>query len=366
MKISININCNILLFIVFCTVLIPSAYASGDIPFPYAQQYPGHDAECLKCYDQLAASASVLAPAVQQNIVPDENSAASTTSAAALPPGPERSYLTKAWNLDNLTNWDQSQLGRLLPYRQNYLLVNKTSNLNRQPYSPAIGHNTPVPEVLGAAEIKFQLSFKADIGSQSNIDFLGIKTLRLWGAYTQQSYWQAFNIKNQSPFRETVYEPELIATLGTGYESGLKLINLGFVHQSNGQTLQKERSWNRIYMLGGWEWNDTTSVLLRGWRRVQNRSLIDDNPDISDYLGRGDLVIRWEPVDKSQSIAMLLRNNLHRTDNRGYTQIDWATPAKFGNAARMHVQLTSGFGESLIDYNHRQNTIGLGFSFREW
>ena len=91
-----------------------------------------------------------------------------------------------------------------------------------------------------------------------------------------------------------------------------------------------------------------------------------DNPDIIDYLGRGDLSIRWEPRDKSQSIAMLLRNNLSSKNNRGYMQIDWATPVKFGDAARIHIQMTSGYGESLTDYNHRQNTIGLGFSFREW
>ena len=146
----------------------------------------------------------------------------------------------------------------------------------------------------------------------------------------------------------------------------MKLINLGWVHQSNGRPLPESRSWNRIYLLGGMEWNDMTSIMLRGWWRIPEDPQKDDNPDISDYLGRGDLVMRWEPRDKSQSVAMLLRNNLRRTNNHGYVQIDWATPVRLGNAARMHIQMTSGYGESLIDYNHRQNTLGLGFSFREW
>jgi phospholipase A1 len=361
---TMNMKRNIWLSVVFYTAQVSLAYAGGDILLPCAQKYPDDEAGRLKCYDQRVAPASALASVARKNIVPDENS--ETSTAASPTPSTKRSYLARVWNLDNLTNWDPSQLGRLQPYRQSYLLVNKTSNLNRQPYSPAIGHNTPIPEDLGAAEIKFQLSFKADIGSQRNIDLLGIKTFRLWGAYTQQSYWQAFNIKNRSPFRETVYEPELIATLGTGHVSGLKLINLGWVHQSNGRSLPESRGWYRIYLLGGWEWNDTTSIMVRGWQRIPENSLTDDNPDISDYLGRGDLVIRWEPKDKSQAIAMLLRNNLSRTHNRGYEQIDWATPVRFGDAARMHIQMTSGFGKSLTDYNHRQNTIGLGFSFREW
>ena len=375
MEIIINMNRNILLSgdtvraALFCLALAPSAYAGGDIFLQCAQEYPGDDAERLKCYDRLAAPASALAPAVRENIVPNENAEASTTPAtpAAAPTrSTERSYLTRAWNLDDLSNRDPSKLGRLQPYRQSYLVVNRTSNPNRQPSSPAIGRSTLAPFDIDAAEVKFQLSFKADIGSQRNIDFLGIKTFRMWGAYTQQSNWQAFNIRNSSPFRETIYEPELIATLGTGHASGLKLINLGWVHQSNGRSLPESRGWYRIYLLGGWEWNDTTSIMVRGWQRIPENSLKDDNPDISDYLGRGDLVIRWEPRDKSQAIAMLLRNNLSRTHNRGYEQIDWATPVRFGDAARMHIQMTSGFGESLTDYNHRQNTIGLGFSFREW
>ena len=106
--------------------------------------------------------------------------------------------------------------------------------------------------------------------------------------------------------------------------------------------------------------------MLRGWQRIQEASATDDNPDIIDYLGRGDLVIRWEPKDYSQSVAVLLRNNFNKIDNRGYIQIDWATPVNLGHVGRLHLQMTSGYGESLIDYNHYQNTIGLGISFREW
>lgn len=364
MKIIINKNRNIFLSVVFCTVLAPSAYAGNEIFQQCAQKYPGDDAARLKCYDQSTN------PAALENAAPGDEAAASTAasiSGAAATTGSERSYLTRVWNLDDLSNRDPSRLGRIQPYRQTYLLpVNRTSNPNRQPGSPLIDHNASAPSDIDAAEVKFQLSFKADIGDQRNIDFLGIRTFRFWWAYTQQSNWQAYNVRNSSPYRENVYEPELIATLGTGYASGLKLINLGWAHQSNGRSLPESRGWYRFYLLGGWEWNDMTSIMLRGWWRIPENSLKDDNPDIIDYLGRGDLTIRWEPRDKSQSVAMLLRNNLHRTNNRGYVQIDWATPVNVGSAARMHIQMSSGYGESMIDYNHRQNTVGLGFSFREW
>jgi|ERR1019366_1190650 hypothetical protein len=189
LKIRININRNILLSgdavraALFCLALVPSAFAGGDIFLQCAQKYPGDDAGRLKCYDQLAAPASALVPAPQQNIVPDENAEASTTPAtpAAAPMrSTERSYLTRVWNLDNLSNLDPSKLGRLQPYRQSYLLVNRTGNPNRQPDSPAIGRNTLAPIDLDAAEVKFQFSIKADIGDQRNIDFLGIRETQIY------------------------------------------------------------------------------------------------------------------------------------------------------------------------------------------
>jgi phospholipase A1 len=306
----------------------------------------------------------------QQAYAENEFSNKGTETGTSQPAGQtisdERSYLTKVWNLDDLTNWDATQLNRIQPYRQTYLLANTTSNPNRLPGSPVFDHSTLIPFDIDAQEAKFQFSLKADIGIQRNFDIIGLKTFRLWGAYTQQSYWQAFNFRNSSPFRETIYEPEVIATLGTGNASGFKLINIGAVHQSNGHSMPESRSWNRVYILGGWEWNNTTSILLRRWQRIQETSANDDNPDITNYLGLGDLVIRWEPNEKTQSIAILLRNNLNKIDNRGYIQIDWATPVNLGHVARLHLQTTSGYGESLIDYNHHQNTIGLGISFREW
>jgi len=134
LKISMMMKHSVLLSVVLCTALFQSAYADSEIVLPCAQQYPGDDAARLKCYDRLAAPASAPAPAARENTVPDENSQASTAPAAAVTPGPERSYLTKAWNLDDLSNRDQSKLGRIQPYRQTYLLLaNLTSNPDRPP-----------------------------------------------------------------------------------------------------------------------------------------------------------------------------------------------------------------------------------------
>lgn len=339
--------------------LISAAQATEEVFLSCAKKYPDNNAERLKCYDNAASPA--VAP------VQHETAALESEDEEAEPmPVTQRSYLTRAWNLDDMNSRDENRLGRLKPHRQSYLVVRKTGNANTLPNSPAIGHSTLIPNDLDALETKFQFSFKADIGSQKDINIWQLKTLRVWGAYTQQSSWQVLNARNSSPFRETNYQPELIATFGTDNASGLKLVNVGLEHQSNGHRLPESRSWNRVYIQGGWEWNNSTSILARGWWRIPENALKDDNPDISDYIGRAEIVARWEATDKSQAINLLVRDNLRFPKNRGFAQLDWALPVALGNAARLHAQLTSGYGESLIDYNHKQTTFGVGFSFREW
>lgn len=350
---------NSLIFIPLCLLLAPTAHASSDAFLLCAKQYHDNDAERLKCYDQVKIQTPDSFQEDYPVVKPPEDLPLIVAAPILV-----RSYLTRAWNLDDKSSADESTLGKLRPHRQSYLLLTKTSNINNLPSTPV--HAPSVPNNYRAQEMKFQLSFKGDIGSQRNINLFGFKTLRLWGAYTQQSSWQIFNAQNSSPFRVTNYEPELIATVGTNYASALKLINIGLVHQSNGQNGPESRSWNRTYIQGGWEWSDTTSILARGWWRIPEDIVTNDNPDIAEYYGHADLVVRWEPGDKSQSVAILIRNNLRKSPNRGFVQIDWALPVSVGATSRMHLQFSSGYGESLIDYNHRKTTLGLGVSFREW
>jgi hypothetical protein len=143
LKITANINRinllpgNAVRSVLFCLTLVASTYAEGDMLLPCAQQYPGDDAARLKCYDRSAVSAPT--PSAQKSTLFDEDAETSTTlatPAATATLGADRSYLTRVWNMDDLSNRDPSKLGRLQPYRQNYLIVKKTNSPNYLPSSP--------------------------------------------------------------------------------------------------------------------------------------------------------------------------------------------------------------------------------------
>lgn len=316
-------------------LLLPCAGAASEALMQCGDR--ADDKERLKCYDAAQAGTSA-APAF-------------------------RSHLTRTWDLDSR---DDELLGEsqspLRPHRITYLIVRGSSEANARPYSPTqLASASPLD--IDLTELKFQFSQKAKVLNPVKINLLGFTSFRLWAAYTQQSNWQAFNAGNSSPFRETNYEPELMVTFSTGNPYGLKLVNLGYVHQSNGRDLTGSRSWNRTYVQGGWE-TDTLTLMLRGWWRIPEPE--DDNPDIEEYIGRAEATLRWEPVDGNQVVDLTLRNNLRAGENRGFVQLDWATPVTVSKSTKLHVQLTSGYGESLIDYNFYQTTLGIGVSFRDW
>jgi len=269
-----------------------------------------------------------------------------------LPPTP----LAELWELEPDT---KHKLFSIRPYKQVYLLpVRYTTNVNNQPSSPTEG---TVPKSLGYinTEVKFQLSAKMKM-----LEGLFKDHLDVWIGYTQLSFFQMYSKSISSPFRETNYEPEIIFTIHTDYDVfGLRgrFVNLGIVHQSNGRQDPLSRSWNRIYAQFGFE-RDGFALLVRPWYRIKEDWSVDNNPDIVQFLGHGDVVAvyKWG----GHTFSLLLRSNLDFWNLHGAAQIDWSFPLY--RQLKGYVQVFTGYGESLIDYNHSQTTIGAGFLLLDW
>ena len=244
-------------------------------------------------------------------------------------------------------------------HKPNYFLVGRyTDSVNMAPYDAYFDAVNDPSLAIDETESKFQLSFKL----KALEDAFGTDA-DLWLGYTQQNHWQVYNDDISSPFRETNYEPEVFATIPTRYEIlGLtgRFINLGFVHQSNGQSYILSRSWNRIYAQFGFEHGDKFNLLFKPWYRLDEDAEDDDNPDITDYMGDFEVVASYKLG--RHTLSALARSGFDF--ERGFLQLDWSFPL-YRNL-KGYVQATTGYGESLIDYDHKQNTIGAGFLLTDW
>ena len=135
------------------------------------------------------------------------------------------------------------------------------------------------------------------------------------------------------------------------------------MHQSNGQSLPYSRSWNRVYLMGGMELDDRFAITGRIWQRLHESAEKDDNPDISNYIGRAEFSGRWN-LDRDNTLAMTVRNNL-RDSGRGSVRLEWlkAISGDQGRSnLRFHTQLFHGYGDTLADYNRKRTVLSIGLS----
>ena len=327
----------LIIFIVFFSFSMPSGNLKADIQSVLDDcSQIENDEERLKCYDEIARRSLINEkPVANQSEEAKEN----------------YSYLSRLWELD-----EEKPRGKysIISHRSNYILPvahNKSPNKTIEDISAF--------KNVQESEVKFQISLKTKLWQ----DVLG-KDMDLWFGYTQQSFWQLYNFDNSAPFRETNYEPELLLNFRIDYNLlGMKgrIINLGFNHQSNGRTEPLSRSWNRIVGNFGFEKNNFT-LFLKTWYRIPESREDDDNHDLEDYMGPGEIwgYYFW----KNQRVRLMLRNNFHFHENRGALQLDWSIPVieKIG----FQIQYFNGYGESLLDYNHHVNRIGIGFILTDW
>jgi phospholipase A1 len=248
----------------------------------------------------------------------------------------------------------------ITPHSINYILpLTHTSHPNEKPFEET-------GQELQHTEVEFQVSFKVALNEKPLFNDNGF----LYFAYTARSFWQAYNTSESSPFRDTNHEPEVFLSFTTPFRAlgaEVPVVSIGLSHQSNGRSDIQSRSWNRLYLRTTLEYEKYYFSIKPWWRIPERRkrgpddAAGDDNPDIHHYLGYFEL--RGFRRYGDNELSLMLRNNLNDR-NKGAIEIGYSYP--FAKTKRGYVQLFHGYGESLLDYNHKTTRIGIGFMLNNW
>lgn len=252
----------------------------------------------------------------------------------------------------------------ITPHRQNYILpFTFMDNPNQSPYQQGIypGHDEP----MNKQEVKLQLSIKIPL----TYNRLMTENDGIYFGFTLKSFWQLYNKDISSPFRETNYRPEIYYEAPIAYQpwNGTIITRIGFEHESNGRAQLLSRSWNRVYARVGFakkEWE----VFIQPWYRIPEDEKVDDgdatspppprgddNPDIEDYMGNYEL-------GGAYSYGKIEFTGISRYNFRkGNGALEAGVSFPLWGRLKGFVQYFNGYGESMIDYNHKTQRIGVGF-----
>ena len=113
-------------------------------------------------------------------------------------------------------------------------------------------------------------------------------------------------------------------------------------------------SWNRLYAAMIFE-KGGLGIAIRPWYRIKYQDDDEiDNPDIMDYMGYGDFTLAYR--QGNQTFTAMARKKAF--------QLTWSRLV-WGNI-RLYGQYFHGYGESLIEYDHSSDVLGIGVAFTDW
>jgi len=222
-------------------------------------------------------------------------------------------------------------------------------------------------------QVKFQLSFKFDLTPNEG-------PCGLFFAYTQRSLWNAYAAS--SPFEDSNYNPQVFLVFGLKDIASLHSlppvgkfqflwVRIGAEHESNGQGGSTSRSWNRIFVSARWValWGETSAFYLTLQPKLWWPFVSEDNPDLVDYVGYGELVSqvgwhnlldngRWQDL----TFGVLLRKGT--VGSRGTVQLtlSYRPPWHFTSFS-FYAQAFFGYDETLLHYNERTSVFRFGIAF---
>ncbi len=246
----------------------------------------------------------------------------------------------------------------LTAHKMNYMLpVSIVDEINRDAYQDIARWS----ENLKDMEAKFQISLKIPLLTSSLIN----DGDQIFFGFTLQSWWQLYSQDISRPFRETNYQPEFFYFTPINFHpfGGNSALIFGFEHQSNGRSQLISRSWNRVYLNYLYE-KRNFALSFRPWYRIPEGDKAssldgegDDNPDITDYMGHFELELLYKH-DDDYELSLMSRNNF--ATNKGFVELGITFP--LWGKLKGYAQFSSGYGESMIDYNVNQKRFGIGIA----
>lgn len=261
-------------------------------------------------------------------------------------------------DIDELKNEYNSLIDKkyvLLPHKGTYFLpLSYNNNPNNDPYTQLeeVAKKEDRGKFNRYLESEFQVSFL--ILTNKNFLNSGFNTFI---GYTSQSFWQIYNSEWSRPFRETNYMPELFGRYIFEHEKsilGMKFLgyDVGYMHQSNGQIQELSRSWDRVFLRGAFLKRNLLFTLTL-WSRLPEKNGEDDNPDIHQYKGYGELDISYKFKEDNLEFKLI--------PGTKYVggELSYTTPMKEG--LRFYTKISHGYGLSLQDYDHESRKFGIGF-----
>jgi phospholipase A1 len=262
--------------------------------------------------------------------------------------------MSQKWELDSI---HKKGTFRLVSYHPIYFTAARwSSKRNSEPFTESGEFVSKDKNIFDNIEAKFQISFKSKL-------FQGMlfNKVDLWVGYTQKAHWQVYNKKLSRAFRELNYEPEimLVVPLKVDLFGGqIRTFGLQFNHQSNGKDEGTSRSWNRVIFNIGYEYKNW-NVNFKPWYRVPDRE--DENPNITTFIGNAELEVSAS-FGKHEFYSIM--SHSFKTFEKGNIQLNYVFPIH--GHMRGQLQVFQGYGETLIDYNVNQTTVGIGVSFADW
>ncbi|MBB3008239.1 phospholipase A [Cupriavidus alkaliphilus] len=206
----------------------------------------------------------------------------------------------------------------------------------------------------GGANAKFQFSFKyrifegEDPASKRLFD-------NLYFSYTQFSLWDLS--EDSAPFRDTNYRPSLFYYLSdTGVRNSVisrMSLATGLEHESNGRNGVESRSINTVFVKPTFYFGDQNDWHWRVAPKLYAYVEKADNPDIAHYRGFMDLGIAYGRPD-SWELSATLRKGTRKWYGSVDAQLTYPMARLIpGTAGYLMAGYFVGYGESLLDYNHK-------------